>query len=149
MNAELITNLMMVGLLLLSIIFLAISSVVKEKQKQQKKNCTEKTTAKVIKMDLDHHKLSYNGPYTNYWVPIFEYYVNGERYIRTGSFGYSTEVFSKGQEVEICYNPNNPDEFYAANEEQDKVARILRLVGAILFVYAVAIWIIGRVFVRN
>lgn len=84
---------------------------------RQKKVCTEVVTAKIIDTSTSvNRKREYrnDGSYeinTNVNIfPIYEYYVDGNRYVQKGTNSKRAVII--GQTVEIHYNPNKPTEFY-------------------------------------
>ena len=105
------------GEILIGAIFLVIGIVLILISLRKRKVCTEVTTAKVIDTQTSvNREKNYNsdGGYeinTSVSItPIYEYYVNGNKYI--GKANSNKSVVTIGQEVQIHYNPNKPQEFY-------------------------------------
>lgn len=84
---------------------------------RKKKVCTEIANATVVDsettIDRERRRDSDGGYETHTtvnFIPIYEYYVDGNKYTVKGSSKRTAIV--TGQTVQIHYNPNNPSEFY-------------------------------------
>ena len=90
----------------------------------RKKKCTACTSAEVVAVTA---RSSGDGMSFH---PVYEYYVDGVRYRRTGSY-ISNQVPGEGTIVEIMYNPARPEKSYILDYD-DKVYRILSVVFAVI-----------------
>ena len=111
--------------------FLAIAVALGKKQKNKVKNCTHKTTARVIGMQRMTNRNSYATP-TISWYPVYEYYAGPQRLEKQSTFGQDNQIFYEGQIVELFYNPNDWNEYYVPAERTGKLNTILGIVGCIL-----------------
>ena len=126
--------------ILIGIIFILAGIVLEFISIRQKKVCTEVTTAKIIDTSTSvDRKREYNsdGSYeinTDIkFFPIYEYYVDGNRYVQKGTNSKRAVVI--GQTVEIHYNPNNPTEFYDGQNILPIIAGvIMAIVGLIIII---------------
>ena len=86
------------------------------------------TTATIIRVDSEMQTDS-DGFDTRWYYPVVEYTVNEQKYEARLSEGGTTNSleYKEGQEVEIQYNPNNP-------EELSKKGSIGGLIGGIVFI---------------
>lgn len=117
---------------ILGIIFLI--SVINEKRK-----CTAVTEGKVIdikeevkyldedgKVDFSiggFKHITYRKEITYY--PIYEYTVDGKIYKQQSRTGSSHCNFCIGQEVEIFYNPQRPQQFYTQSSSNSKMVAVV------------------------
>ena len=69
------------------------------------------------------------------YLPIYEYYVNGERVEHTSENGNGKRKWSDGEQITIRYNPSNPKEIAVDSEikQMKFMASMLILVGVVLF----------------
>ena len=87
----------------------------------KKNKCTENVEGKVI----DISKKWTNDETTFY--PIFEYTVNGNTYVQQLRVGSRPCKYHIGQNVELYFNPEKPEQFY------DKNSNISGIVGGMIF----------------
>lgn len=138
------------GLIIVGAIFLVVSFLAKEYLNQKNENCTEKLTAKVIKIEERNYKLN-SVDYTNSktyvkcYIPTYEYTVNGVKYINMGSIGNSNKIIHEGEAIELYYNPNNPNEFYEFDQATNKIVKSLKITSFILFLSAAVICVVGMI----
>ena len=104
---------------------------------KKKKVCTEITTATIVdsQTTIDRQRRHDNdGEYeihtTVNFIPIYEYYVDGNKYIAKGSSKHTAIV--TGQTVQIHYNPNNPAEFYEGTFLLPIVVGIVMVVAGVI-----------------
>lgn len=102
----------------LAVLFFVIRSNAQKKIALQKRVCVNVTNATVIKMVQRRIDRSDVRSYT--WHPTYEYYVNGVRYVEERKSGSEKKLFEEGQQIEIRYNPNNPEDVYVPAEQQEK-----------------------------
>lgn len=91
-------------------------------KKKHEKNCTEEATAVVIAV----HSRNYGDSPSLH--PEYEYFVDGERYTNTGGY-WQRHVPHKGDEVQIRYNPNRPQQSYIMNYDLVVYKRLSILFG--------------------
>ena len=135
MNSKKIIILSFVGGALLfwficGILFLARGKV-QEHIERQKEACTELTDATIIEMNKTRKRI--NGEYRNRWNPIYEYYVDGVRYEKESSNYYKYGVFEEGDQVDLYYNPDDPEEIYIPAEKPEDTVTLLMILAVAFF----------------
>ncbi len=112
---------------------------------RQKEVCNELTDATVIQVKRTREKV--NGEYVFRWHPVYEYYVDGVRYEKESTSYYKLGVFEEGDQVDIYYNPDNPEEMYVPAESPEKVVMILTIL-MVAFFFA-GFLVLGIMFVNS
>lgn len=78
---------------------------------------------------------TYNNTYnTTSFYPLFEYNVDGIKYVRKASTGSSSPKYGIGQQVEIHYNASNPNEFYDGKGNSSMIMGIIFTILGLLFI---------------
>ncbi len=73
--------------------------------------------------------------------PLFEYEVNGLKYIKSSPVSSSKINYAIGEPVEVRYNPNDPHEHYLPRDTSGKtLAIVLTLVGVACLIIG-ALWV--------
>lgn len=120
---------------LIGIIFALIGIVMLKNEKKLKRDCTSTTFGKVV--DLARHVTSNSdGFYSSVWHPVFEYSVGELKYVKESMHGSSKSKYAIGQEVEVYYNPEKPDEYYIEGE-QGVFSTVFTIVGIGVMIIAV------------
>ena len=84
-----------------------------------------------------------NDKFTYMWVPIIEYDVNGQKYRNFANYGASKPKYDLNQNIEICYNPNDCNEFYICDDNTgNMLSKIFKWVGIGLVSVSVIIGIV-------
>ena len=119
-------------------IFIIVSRQIK------KSHCIELTKGKIIDIVRQKNReiatagtREIDRNVTTSFYPVYEYTVNGNTYVKRSSSGSSTPTFFIGQEVDIHYNPENANEYYA----NQNIAPIITGTG--LTIVGVIIMVIG------
>ncbi len=135
----------MIIFLIVGIIFALIGVFTLLSAKGRKERCTSTTTGKVTEIVKDVSRVhstrnnrNYgsgtnvrvgnvnigigNAPYGNtgyrtVFYPVIEYQVKDIQYVKKSSTGSSSPSYGIGQELEVHYNPNDPNEFYIGKEK--------------------------------
>ncbi len=102
--------------------FLIPAAIFWAQKKKYEKNCTEDSTAVVIAV----HSRNYGEAPTLH--PEYEYFIDGERYSNTGGY-LQRHVPHKGDEVQIRYNPNRPQQSYIINYDLVSYKRLSIIFG--------------------
>lgn len=77
------------------------------------KKITYKSSVNGTVVDIYRRVLiSSNGTRRSTLYPIFRYNVDGETYVKKSVNGSKFCKFKIGEEVEVKYNPKNPDKYY-------------------------------------
>ncbi len=93
--------------------------------------CTELTDATIIRVKKFRKKV--NDKYVNRWRPVYEYYVDDVRYEKESTGYYKNGVFEAGDQMEIYYNPDNPEEMYVPAEKTEDSVLILTILMVAFF----------------
>ena len=122
---------------LFGVVFFIIGIVVINNRKKKEINCISKTYGKVT--DIVRHKNSTShGGYSSSWHPVFEYNIGELKFIKESPYGASQSKYAIGQEIEICYNPENYNEYYIAGDTLPKtLATIFTIVGIVAIIMAI------------
>lgn len=97
--------------MLVSIVFTVFGGIIVIREVLKRKKCNVITSGTVIDIVRDVSRDSDGGVSTTLH-PIFEYNASGNTYIKKSSFGSTSCKYHIGQEVEIFYNSEKPDEYY-------------------------------------
>ena len=126
MNDTLILALSIGGTFVVTgIVFLIAGIVMKNNSQKIRERCTQKTIGKVIdiaKIEMDRYD------YT--WVPIFEYMVGERKFKKESRYGGVQNKYKIGQEIEVYYNPENPNDSYIGKEEGKSTGFFAIIIGA-------------------
>ena len=104
---------------------------VQENIEKRDEVCTELTDATIIRVKKIRKKV--NDKYVNRWRPVYEYYVDDVRYEKESTGYYKNGVFETGDQTEIYYNPDNPEEMYVPAEKTEDSVLILTILMAAFF----------------
>jgi len=115
------------GVLLVGLAFFAAGIAMLVKQLRKRNNNTASVMAEVWGYHVEVRNRS-DGRETVYY-PVFRYYANGKWYENRGDVGRGRETYSRGEKLEIRYDPQNPDSFLIAGEN---TALILSVVAILL-----------------
>ena len=127
----------------IGIIFLTIGIGLTINRKKKKEHCTQTTTGKVLSnaREVNREREYDRKPTTTMtYYPVYEYYVEGNRVEKRSSYGSSSPRFYEGQEITICYNPENPNEHYIEGDLIGSVIGIIfTAVGAVSIIVAIGV----------
>ncbi len=118
--------------LICGILFFAKGKV-QENIERQKEVCIEVTDGTIIRMKKTTREI--NDKYVARWIPIYEYSVDGVRYEKESTSDYKRGVFEEGDQVDIYYNPDNPEEVYIPAENPENTVMILTIL-MVAFLFA-------------
>lgn len=117
-----------IGVLLIAICLL-VSHFLNEKYDR----CTETTTGIVI-----NNVSNGEGAY----APVFKYEVDGKEYEDKSSLSTDPPKYEVGDEIEVHYNPDKPEEYYV-----DKVLIVVQIVlyaiGGFFFIFGLVFFVVG------
>ena len=116
--------------LISGILFFARGKV-QENIEKRNEVCTEVTDATIIQLKKFRKKV--NDKYVNRWRPVYEYYVDDVRYEKESTGYYKNGVFEEGDQMEIYYNPENPEEMYIPAEKAEDSVMILTIIMVAFF----------------
>lgn len=156
----------MIMFIVVGVIFAVVGVILMIVTHGKKVRCTSVTTAKVVDIIRDVQRNyssnrtnvgsganirvgnvnigvgngAYNDTYnTTSFSPLFEYTVDGVKYVRKASTGSSSPKYGIGEEVEIHYNASNPNEFY---DGKGNASMIMGMIFTILGILFIAIYLI-------
>ncbi len=93
----------------LAIAFLSVAAAMGLTESQTRRGCTVQTTATVIRLDTKNSSDSEGAAY----APVLMFAAaDGETYTVCGSVYTNPCKYSRGDRVEIRYNPDKPEKFY-------------------------------------
>lgn len=116
--------------------------IIFKNMEKKKRVCTSKTSGKVIDIEEDTREMIA-------YSPVFEYTVGDHKYVKEYTYGSNVIPYKIGQEVEIYYNPNKPDQYYVKGDTLYKrVTKIAVLIG-ICFLFVSLIFVVIALMVQN
>ena len=101
---------------LVGFIFLIAGIIINNNVKKIQTRCTEKTIGKVI--DIVEWKSYTEDGISHSWFPVFEYIVGDRKLKRNSQYAGVSDKYKVGQEINIYYNPENPQDCYIEGEER-------------------------------
>ena len=104
------------------------------------KTAYKKKTKGIIVDIYKKEKLDREEGVKTFLYPIFEYSVLGNTYTKKSDIGHGEKSFkyNVGQEVGICYNDKNPEEFYVQGDNSRLIAgTILTGIGLLCLIVAI------------
>ncbi|MBR2176074.1 MAG: DUF3592 domain-containing protein [Clostridia bacterium] len=128
---------------LVGMIFLIIGLAMLNYRKRKERICTSKTYGTVRDL-VQHRSHSSSGGYSSSWHPVFEYHIGELTFIKESSYGSSRPKYAIGQNVEICYNPENYHEYYIAG---DTLPRTLAVIFTIVGLAAILIAVFSAILI--
>ena len=133
--------------LFLGLIFLLIGLVFKKSSEEKRIKCTEKTTAKIKDIKSDYFGDALNEhSYVSYF-PVIEYNIENKNYVRKYDVGFKKNTYEIGDEVEILYNPEEPNEFYFAGDKTSaKIGELFPVLGGGFLTLGVIILILTIIY---
>ena len=114
-------------------LFMAIGIMIRKEGERKLQRCTSQTWGKVTRLiesrDSDGKR---------YYHPEFEYTVGDQTFVVESKYGSMPPKYAEGQNVRICFNPNDFRDYYAEGEEAPKfLSNVFTAVGAGALVIAV------------
>lgn len=126
---------------LVGMVFLLIGIGILKNIKRKEKNCTSKTYGKVTDI-VRHKRYDRDIGYVYILHPIVEYNVGNLKIEKESSSGSSLSKYEIGQEVEICYNPEDYNEYYIMG---DTVSKTMGMINTIVGCIAIGIAIFSAI----
>ncbi len=115
---------MSVIIILLGVVFFLIGFSFYKKHKNLKSVCTMPTMGKVTGMskeesvstETDNDGNTKKTTRINYY-PVFQYIVDGKIIEKKSTTGTNRPRFTEGQNINVLFNPNNPEQFYVVEDK--------------------------------
>ncbi len=97
------------GFAVIPLIFFAVGMSIRRRLLKERRYATAFTMATVV--SIKHSPMMSGGNKSAYF-PIYEFQIEEKKYHVKSPSGYSSSCVSKGQQVELYYNPKDPLLFY-------------------------------------
>jgi hypothetical protein len=120
-----------------SIILLIIGIYMSASYAYNKKKCTDHVMGIVERIDIsyDHTLDNDTNDTTTLYTPVFSYRYNGEYHVIDGGIASSSNIYNKGDEVDIYVDPDNPDRaFITSYDEYPETAILLIICGGLTII---------------
>lgn len=116
-----------ITLLTISVVFIAVGTIIFKVNKSQQDKCTEKVTAKVIDLLEQTSSHSHKGRrrISISYRPVFEYIYNDKKYVTESNVSSNPPEYEIGDTVNLMIDPDEPRKIY------DPDSKLLRLMGFI------------------
>jgi hypothetical protein len=103
---------------------------------EKEKKCTISTRATVYDVEVSH-ETDADGNWVDVYKSTFKYRVGEEYYLNSPKTS-SNHEYTKGETVDIKYNPNNPNEFIIKGDYSDKFGGFMVIgVGSIFIIVGI------------
>ncbi len=114
--------------------------------KEKLKRCTEYACGKIIRVEKAITK-TINHSY----FPVVKYVVNGKTYINTYDIGRSSFNYRVGDDFNLLYNPDDPNEITQEDEDLDRASKWYGIASAgfMLLIILMCLWSIGYEYYMN
>ena len=119
---------------LVGIIFAIAGGIIFVKEVLKRKKCNVSTNGTVIDIARDESRDS-DGNIKITLHTIFEYNVSGNIYVKKSNFGSSNCKYHIGQEVEILYNAEKPDEYYVKGSFGSMILGAIFMICGIILIF--------------
>lgn len=126
---------------MLAILFLSIGIIMTKNRKRREQKCTEKTWGKVIDI-VKRESYDFDRVRTVTWHPVVEYTIGNLKFVKESMYGNSTSKYAIGQNIEICYNPEDYNEYYIVGENTSKIIGTIFIAAGIIPIIVIAIFAI-------
>lgn len=132
-------------IILVGLVIVLIGFLFFKKHKDLKRVCTMQTTGKVIDMrreekvstetDSDGHTRKTTS--INYF-PKFQYLVDGKTFEKESTVGTNRPRFTKGQDINVMFNPSNSEQFYVVEDkEAGRFGIYFMIFGAVILIIGI------------
>ena len=130
------------------ILFITVGIVTANQSKGLKRRCTEETIGTVVDLiceqDINRDTDSDSTTYT--YFPVIEYQAGDRTVSQKSNSGQYPAKYQVGDQVTICYNPDNVEEYIIKG---DLTPKFLGLISLVLGSIAVAVGLISFVRIRR
>ena len=121
-------------MMLFGMFFGIIGVILLIKEILKRKKCTVSTKGVVVDISREVSNDS-DGNRSITLYPIFEYNVSGEKYVQKSKNGSNFCKYHIGQEVEILYNPDKPENYYVKNSFGSIIIGVGFIILGIIFIF--------------
>lgn len=120
-------------------IFAIVGLITLIKDLHDKKVCTQEKAATIVEYEIKvQHGDSDEAPHNTYF-PVFSFYADGREIRKVGNVGYTYQKYNVGTEMDILYDPENPEHFIVPSNKKTiyAVSAICLLIGLGLIVVTI------------
>lgn len=107
----------------IGVLFIIVGIVVLNQGNNLKRRCTEETIGTVVELILER---GYDNKYT--YFPVVEYQAGDRRVSQKSRSGQKPPKYKEGEKIEICYNPDNIQEYIIKGDLTSSFLGILAIV---------------------
>lgn len=141
-DPKIVFKLIAVIFIFFGVLFLGIGLGFNAYNSRLEKKCTDKTTATVVDIKSQQTSRRKNGHHTVETVtyaPVVEYTVDGKKFKKSSNIYSSNNDNYIGEEIEIYYDPNDPQQVYIKDENASEIfVLVFSLIGGVFFIIGVA-----------
>ena len=117
--------------LLVGLIFVAVGIFVLKQDECLQQRCTEETIGTVVDIIVETHYDSEDG-FEHTYYPVIEYKVGDRTITKKSNIGQGSSKYTVGQQIEICYNPNDVEEFIIKGDtSSDLMGKLFIALGSV------------------
>ena len=127
-------------LLIVSIIVLIIGIYMSASYAYNKKHCTDHVMGVVERIDISYDDDDNTTPL---YTPVFSHRYNGEYHVIDGGVASSSNIYNKGDKVDIYVDPDNPDRAFIPSYDEYLETAILFVTFGGLTIIAELIFILS------
>lgn len=136
--------LMPLGFFLIGIIFVLISFGMKDSRQKTEKLCTVPVVAITTNIIEKTSYSSMDRTRTSSWFPVYKYTYNDKTYEVQYNVGGNKSNYHIGDKQTIMVNPENPQQFYNANDQFKLIMDIFSVIGSILGIVGIIAYFVLR-----
>ena len=125
MNSQKKVKLAGILFLLVGIIFIIAGIIAMSQGDSLKERCTEEAIGTVVDVICETSYSGTENQYTHTYYPVIEYQVGDRTVSQKSRTGQYPPKYQVGQQLEICYNPNNVEEFIIKGDSTSKLIGII------------------------
>ena len=112
------------------------------KVKKRKEGCSIAAKGTIVKVIKEYNRLG-DSASRHIYYPVYEYMANGEQITVKSKYGlFSSKVYQVGMQVELYYNPQNPEEFYVPSDKAGSRIQTGFFWGGLGFLFAAVLSIV-------
>ena len=117
--------------LLVGLIFVVVGIFVLKQDEGLQQRCTEETIGTVVEVIRETSYDTDDG-YVDTYYPVIEYKVGDRTITKKSNIGESSSKYTVGQQIEICYNPNNVEEYFIKGDTSlDLMGKLFIALGSV------------------
>lgn len=107
--------------LLVGFVFVVVGIIAMIQSDGLKERCTEETIGTVVEVIRERNSNTSNRTSNSYtYFPVIEYQVGDRTVSQKSQFGQNPPKYKVGEQLEICYNPNDIEEYIIKGDSSPK-----------------------------